>query len=442
MLAALALQLVVVSNATLIDPDVALPRRNQSIVLRDGRVEAVGDARTLRPPAGARVIDATGKFVIPGMWDMHVHADLTGARPLLGLFIASGVTGVRDMNGELPTLRRLQRAIDAGTLVGPRMVVSGPYISGRRVPIPHLLVTTAAEATRAVDSLARLGVDFVKVHNRLTPEVIAEVARSAQRHGLTFAGHVSLPTTPLEAARLGQRSQEHLYAFPNVCTRADSLVIAAAWELQRYIMGECTSVSQEATYAALARERSWVTPTLGVQRGLAEMRPLIVRGDSTAQYYSDTLMARLAEEFELPATPAPAHVRGGTLLFEKRLALVRALHRAGVPLLGGTDSPLAVGGPGGSLAEELRWLVRAGLTPREALRTVTTEPARYFAADSLGAITAGKVADLVVLDADPTADIGNVRRIATVVARGRVYDATALEGLRREARRQARAGAR
>jgi imidazolonepropionase-like amidohydrolase len=442
MLAALALQLVVVTNATLIDPDVALPRRNQSIVLRGGRIEAVGDARTVRPPSGARVIDATGKFVIPGMWDMHVHVDMTGARPLLGLFIASGVTGVRDMNGTLPTLRALQRDIVAGKLAGPRMVVSGPYISGRRVPLPHLLVSNAAEATRAVDSLARLGVDFVKVHNRLTPEVMAAVARAAATHRLPFAGHVSLPTTPLEAARLGLRSQEHLYAFPNPCSRDDSAVVAAAWELQRYIMGECTSAPQAPAYAALARTRSWVTPTLGVQRGLAEMRPLIVRGDSTAQYYSDTLMLRLAEEFELPPSPAPAHVRGGALLFRKRLALVGALHRAGVPLLGGTDSPLAVGGPGGSLVEELTWLVRAGLTPREALRTVTTEPARYFAADSLGGVTVGRVADLVLLDADPTVDIGNVRRVAAVIANGRVFDAAAIEQLRRDARRAARTGGR
>jgi len=442
MLASFALQLVVIANATLIDPDADAPRRNQSIVLRGTRIESVGDARTMQIPAGARVIEASGKFVIPGMWDMHVHVDVTGGRPLLALFIASGVTGVRDMNGRLPTLRGWQREIAEGTLVGPRMIVSGPYLSGRPVPVPHLLVTSAAAAEGAVDSLARLGVDFVKVHNRLTPEASAAIARASARHRLAFAGHVSLPTTPLQAARLGLRSQEHLYAFPVPCAPSDSAVIAGASELQRYVLGDCTRAPQEPAYAALAQERTWVTPTLGVQRGLAELRPLIVRGDSTAQYYGDSLVLRLAEEFELPSTPALAEVRAGALLFQKRLALVGALHRAGVPLLGGTDAPLAVGGPGGSLAEELGWLVRAGLSPREALRTVTTEPARYFAADSLGGIAAGRVADLVVLDADPTQDIANVRRIMTVVANGRVHDAASIERLRREARRAARAGGR
>ena len=437
-LTTLALQVVVIMHATIIDPDSPTVRADQAVVVRGSRIERVGPSATVRPPDGARVIDATGKYLIPGMWDMHVHVDVTGGRPLLGLFVAAGVTGVRDMNGDLARLRGWQREIVAGTLAGPRMVVSGPYITGRASPLPHLLALTPAEGERAVDSLARIGVDFIKVHNRLSPETSAAIGRAAARHGMVVAGHVSLPLSPLDAARSGVRSEEHLYAFPNWCSPADSAVIAGATELQQYVMGRCTSEPQAAMYAALAREQTWITPTLGVQQGLAELRVPIVRGDSTAQYYSDALLERLAEEFELPPAPPAAAVAAGQRLFERRLALVGALHRAGVRLLGGTDSPLTVGGPGASLVGELEWLVRAGLTPREALRTVTTEPARYFAADSLGSVSAGRVADLVLLDADPLEDVANVRRIALVMSNGRLFEARDLERLRVDARRAAR----
>ena len=186
-----------------------------------------------------------------------------------------------------------------------------------------------------------------------------------------------------------------------------------------------------------------MTPTLIVQELVATMRPTIVAGDSTAQFYSDSLMRRVAMEMELPPTPPPAAIAAGAVLFRKRMEVVRGLRAAGVPLLGGTDAPLAAGGPGKSLVGELRHLVAAGLSPREALRTVTTQPARYFAAaslgaDSLGAVAPRAVADLVVLDANPLVDIGHVARVHLVVANGRVYDRAALAALVAAARRGAR----
>jgi imidazolonepropionase-like amidohydrolase len=167
------------------------------------------------------------------------------------------------------------------------------------------------------------------------------------------------------------------------------------------------------------------------------MRPTIVAGDRTAQFYTDSLMQRVAMEMELPAAVPPSALAAGAVLFRKRLEVVRGLHLAGVPLLGGTDSPLAAGGPGMSLVGELRHLVAAGLSPREALRTVTTEPARYLAADSLGTVAPRAVADLVVLDADPVVDIGNVARVHLVVANGRVYGRSARAALKAAAQKAA-----
>ncbi len=438
-LLSLALQLVAITHATVIDPDVATPRRDMTIVIRGTRVERVVRSAPGAVPAGARVIDATGKYVIPGMWDMHVHNDFAGGRTLLPLYIANGVTGVRDMNGRLGNLRAFQRDIAAGTLVGPRMVVSGPYLVGRALPpafgMEHFVVNDSASAVRGVDTLAALGVDFIKVHNWIPASASRVIAQEAARRHITVAGHVALPTTPLQAAQRGQRSQEHLYAFLNECSPADSAVVAGGEPLQRFIMGECTSTSQAPVYAGIAATGMWVTPTLIVQVALGEMRPTIVPGDSTAQFYSDSLMRRIAMELEIPPdVPAPVRA-AGAMLFQKRMALVGKLEKAGVRLLGGTDTPLAAGGPGKSLVNELQLLVKAGLTPREALRTVTTEPARYFANDSIGGVAAGRVADLLVLDADPLVDIGNVARIAVVVANGRPFDAAQRQALVEDARR-------
>lgn len=442
----LALQLLAITHATVIDPDVATPRRDMTILIRATRVERVAPSATTKIPTDARVIDATGKYVIPGMWDMHVHNDFSGGRALLPLYIANGVTGVRDMNGRLQNLRAFQRDIAAGSLVGPRMVVSGPYLVGRALPpafgMEHFVVTDSASAVRGVDTLAALGVDFIKVHNWIPASAARVIAAEARRRHLVYAGHVALPRTPVQAAREGQRSQEHLYAFVNQCSAADSIIIAGGSPIQRFIMGECTSASQASAYAALATTRRWVTPTLIVQEALATMRPTIVPGDSTAQFYNDTLMRRVALEMELPPDPPAPMVAAGGKLFEKRLALVRGLHLAGVPLLGGTDAPLAAGGPGKGLVGELQLLVRAGLSPRAALRTVTTEPARYFATDSIGPVAPGHLADLVILDANPLADIGNVARIHTVVANGRPFDVAARQALVDEARRAARGAVR
>ena len=437
-----ALQLLAVTHVTVIDPDVATPRRDMTILVRGTRVERVAPSASLEVPAGARVIDATGKYVIPGMWDMHVHNDFSGGRALLPLYVAHGVTGVRDMNGRLQRLRAFQRDIASGSLVGPRMVVSGPYLVGRPLPpafgMEHIVVTDSASAVRGVETLAASGVDFIKVHNWIPAPAARVIAAEARRRKMTFAGHVALPTTPVQAAQAGQRSQEHLYSFLNECSGTDSSVIAGGAPIQRFIMGECTSRSQAPVYAALAKSGMWVTPTLIVQEALATMHPTIVPGDSTAQFYNDSLLRRIALEMELPPDPPAPMVAAGGRLFEKRMALVGALHRAGVRLLGGTDAPLAAGGPGKGLVGELQLLVKAGLSPREALRTVTTEPGRYLATDSIGAVARGHVADLVILDADPLADIGNVARIHTVIANGRPFDAAARKALIDGARNSAR----
>lgn len=423
MITSLLLQVVVISHVTVVDPGEGSVRRDQTILIRGTRIERVAAASSVRAPSGARVVDGTGRFIIPGLWDMHVHTDVPGGRSLLSLYVANGVTGVRDMDGDLATLRGFQRDVASGTIAGPRMVISGPYLAGQRVPVPHLLVRTPDDAIRSVDSLQHLGVDFVKVHNGMPPAAYFAAARQARQRGIVFAGHVFPPVTPLQASDSGQRSLEHLTGFQNPCAGSDSAVIAGGMRLQLFLLGGCTAEDQSPMYRGIARNTTWVTPTLVVQTEIVrpgEAPP----NDSLLHYFSDSLQALWRLMMPLPARDQvpPGAKAAGALLFEKRLALIKALHDAGVPLLAGTDAPLRPSPPGFAVHDELVYMVRAGLSPMEALRTATSEPAKYFAAtDSLGTVAPGRLADLVLLAGDPTTDIHNTRKIVAVIANGRVF---------------------
>ena len=435
---AVALQLVAITHVAVVDVEHGTSNRDVTVVIAGRRITAAGPTASTKVPAGARVIDGHGKWLIPGLWDMHVHTAVPTGQPLLSLYVANGVTGVRDMGGDFDLINGWRRAIDAGNLVGPRIVAAGPYLEGHGSPIAHIEVHTPDDARRAVDSLSVLGVDFVKVHSALPRETFFAAAREARVKHLALAGHLSRNVTVEEASDSGQRSLEHLLGFVNVCTPAESVAFAAADPLRRIVFNSCTSQDQRAVYQHLARNGTWVTPTLTPAWEFAVLPRHDVPGDTLARFLSDSLQRYMVAIFEPPpALPPEANVLGRRM-FAKRHELVRALYDAGVPLLAGTDAPMRNSPPGFGLHEELLELVRSGLTPGAALRSATYEPARYFRAlDSLGTIAPGKLADLVLLDGDPLARIENAHRIAAVFTRGRVYDRKALDQMLAAAARAA-----
>jgi hypothetical protein len=433
------LQLVAITHVTAIDVDRGTARPDVTVLIDGSRITAIGPAATTPTPSSARIINARGKYLIPGLWDMHVHTVVPTGRQLLGLYVANGVTGVRDMGGDFATIRRWRSEIAAGAVIGPRIVAAGPYLEGHSSPIAHIEVHSPDDARRAVDSLVSLGVDFVKVHSALPRETFFAAARAARERHLALAGHLSRNVTVEEASDSGQRSLEHLLGFVNVCTPAESVAFAAVDPLRRVVFNTCTSRDQRSVYAHLARNGTWVTPTLATAWEFAVLPKHEVPGDSLIRFVSDSLRTYLIQIFDPPPALPPDGDVLGRRLFVKRRELIRALHDAGVPLLAGTDAPMRNVPPGFGLHEELAELTRSGLTPIAALRAATTEPARYFGAvDSLGTIEVGKLADLVLLDADPRADIGNARRIAAVLTRGWVYDRAALDQLLADAERAAR----
>jgi hypothetical protein len=357
------------------------------------------------------------------LWDMHVHADVVYGRQLLGLYVANGVTGVRDMAGGWATLKGWRAEIAAGTLVGPRIIASGPYLEGGETPIPHILTRTPEEAARAVDSLVSLGVDLVKVHGRLTPPVFFAAARRARERGIPFAGHVSQAVGAQAASDSGQRSIEHMLGIPLPCTSAESLALRPRFPIQS-ALGRCRTTDLAPLYASFVRNGTWVTPTLTAAVEIATWPKRGLPGDSLAKYLPDTLKRFVLGIFPMPdSIPAGADSVGQAVLARRGRQLVD-MRRAGVGILTGTDAPLRNSPPGFGLLEEMTLLARAGLSNHEVLRAATLEPARYLSmTDSLGAIAPGMLADLVLLDTNPLDDIGNIRRLNTVIANGRVFTA-------------------
>jgi amidohydrolase family protein len=352
---------------------------------------------------------------------MHVHTTMPGGRDVLKFYIANGVTGVRDMASDWPTISAYRAEIARGVLVGPRILTSGPYLEGGDVPIPHLLVKTPADAKPAVDSLIKLGVDFIKVHGQLTRESYFAIARAARERHMPFAGHVSRVVGAADASDSGQASIEHLLAIPNACTEAEVTSLAPRYPTQA-ALGRCSTDDLAPLFARLRRNGTRVVPTLVAQLEVARWPKRDLPGDSVQRYLPDSLRKYVAEIFPMVDSVPPDADVTGLKLFDKRVAITGALHRAGVIVMAGTDAPLRNSPPGFGLHEELLLLTRAGLSPYEALRAATIEPARFLGlADSLGTIESGKVADLVLLTANPLTDIRNSSRTEYVVSNGRLF---------------------
>ncbi len=432
---------VAITNVTTIDVAAGTRMRGQTVVVRGERILRVGPADRVAIPRSASRVDGRGKFLIPGLWDMHVHAmqstDTARQQRVFDLFLANGVTGFRDMGSHLDTLRAIRAQIAAGRYVmTPRIVAAGPLLDGPKFRWSQSVawhMTNAAEARQAVDSLRRVEVDFLKVYGSLPRDAYFAIAAAAKENGLSFAGHIPLSVTSAEAVAAGQRSIEHNgMDITDVCvdsarTRIDRALTRwvregyAAWYSERLAYAGLRDPVRCAAHAKQMRERgTFLVPTIVLE--LRDRRALT----TTAFQYLDSLGRVACEGTVAGIMSAPDSVR--SRFFDGFLRDVREQHAAGISLLAGSDLSNACLVPGFSLHDELAALVQAGLTPREALAAATTGPAAYLRrSETSGRIATGHVADLVLLDADPIRDINNVRRIRAVIATGRVLDRAALD---------------
>lgn len=440
---------VAITGVTVVDVADGRLVPRQTVVVRGDRIVAVGQGPTVTAPAGAQLVDGTGKFLIPGLWDMHYHTpgEAETRTMSLPLAIANGVTGVRVMWGRPEHLA--ERAdIASGTLLGPRMIVATPIFDGRMWP--RSLSVDPEEARRQVASFARQGYDFVKIYQFLPRDVYLAIADEAKRLGIPFAGHAPLALTAAEASDVGQRSFEHDMGLALACSRDEARIraalVAEETKLPPYSFAEHVDIMVRtdteplatidpdkcSTLAATLRKNgTWLVPTLVLYRGRGASPGSPVHEDARLKYMTVATRGWFAKEPPIPAfdTLRP-HMA--------RLAIM--MQRAGVGILAGTDTPNPYVIPGFSLHDELALLVEAGFSSLEALQAATLNPAGFLnTSDSLGTIAPGKLADLVLLDADPLADIHNTTKIRAVVANGRYLDRAALDAMLADVERLASA---
>jgi len=415
---------------------------DNTVLVAGNRITFVGPAANATVPAGARVIDGRGKFLIPGLWDMHVHGFVYVFSDFAGpLMIANGITGARDMGYYVDTTLSWKSRIASGREIGPRLVV-GARVDGpvnKAGFVSHVI--TEQDGVRAVDTLVRKKdgssrADFIKPYSWVPRAAYFGVAAEARKLNVPFAGHVPYSVSVVEASNAGQRSIEHEDDLMRACSSRDSVLRARfgdtttlspgsqlavirsqARELRAsYDPAKCRSVIE-----TLARNHTWVTPTLVVYQPYAHGFDSASSHPELAKYVPGLVQGGWMRRAS-GLSPSDSMVVRSYFSFDR----TRDLRNAGVRLLAGTDMPQAFVYPGFSLHDELALLVRSGLTPLEALRTATYNPADYFVAlDSLGTVAQGKVADLVLLDADPLVDIRNTRRISAVIANGRLFDSAA-----------------
>ena len=354
-----------ITHVSIIDVRTGTTTPDQNVLIR-GRHIARITAGTAPLPKHDRELDGRGKFLIPGLWDMHVHVGASD----LPVFLTFGITGVRDMAGDLEELVAWRHGN------GPRLVFAGPLLRGPRSDTDSgsssgWVIRTAEQGTRAVDSLASRGVNFIKVHEGLSRDAYFAIAREARARHLAFVGHVPAALNPIEASDAGQKSIEHLEFIPDSCLGI--------------FRGEtppgCDSTHLDSLVARLAANGTWLDPTIGSFRTFAPQQfPAILAG------------------------------------FAQLVPLLRRRH---IRVLAGTDLGTPGIVAGASLHDELALLIEAGFTPLEALQAATVNPADFLGlTDSLGTIASGRLADLVLLNADPLRDIRGTRSIVAVVRAG------------------------
>lgn len=360
-----------------------------NVVIAGGHITSVGPSDRVSIPAGAHVVDGNGKFLIPGLWDMHGHlTDATeDAFPLL---IMNGVTGVRDMGGDLAQIDRWRSEIEKGTRVGPHIVRAGPFVDGPKEGVTNrLTVRTPEEARQAVRDLKAKGVDFIKVHNALPPDAFFALMDEARKEHIPVAVHLPRGVSSAEASDAGVASLEHV----------ETMSESALWQkgatakTVEQAVDETLGPAGQKLFQIFVKNGTWYVPTL-----VAYERGFVLWSNDP-----ESLKPRLD-------------------IHEKNIEIVRMMHKAGVPIMAGSDFSDWALVPGIDLHNELALLVESGFSPLEALQTATLNPAKFLdKTDTYGTIQVGRAADLVLLDMNPLEDISHTRKINAVVRGGKFY---------------------
>lgn len=414
-----------VSGVSIVDTTGGPIQPDMTVLVHGERITAIGRRMVVSVPKNAAVIDGKGKFLIPGLWDMHVHVTTTSdlAAPLM---VSLGVTGARDMGGDLAIVDWLRERINTRAIRGPQLFRPGPFVDSRKAGTPNRLeISTPDDARQAVHFLQERGVDFVKVHNGAPKAAYFALLEEAQKLGIPVAGHLPLDVDPLEAINQGHASLEHI-----VC-----LVEGPVTQMMKEgkTQDQAFAAIKDADLRILAKRmvarRTWFDPTLVAYYKRSYQWEPAIKDDANHLYAAGMLKQAWRAGRELPDRPdIRSRLAAGWKQF---VHMARIMREEGVPFLVGTDAGAKFVVPGFDVHEELRILTdEVGLTPLQALQAATINPARSLGKDrELGTIERGKIADMVLLDGNPLTMITNTRLIAAVILRGMVMNQRELQEL-------------
>jgi imidazolonepropionase-like amidohydrolase len=426
---------IALEGATLIDGAGGAPKEDALILIRNGHIEAVARVNEIQIPKGAERINLVGKTIIPGLIDAHAHVERWAAPR----YLAWGVTTVRDLHSANDSAFVLKNDLNLGSIVGPRMFTAGAMIDGAPATYPTATgVATASEARHAVDQRAVAGADYLKIYTKITPALLQPLMDEAKNFRLPVAAHLG-KIDALTAARAGVVSLEHMAGVVQAAARNPAVYyrahdrFLAGWTTEEQGWMALDSAALARTARALAQTKVAIVPTLILHEMLSRLdNPILLTRPGMEDVPEDAASVRSVAGLLRRTGWRPRDFQAFRRARARQNQFVREFKRAGGSIAAGTDAANQLLIPGFSLHEEMALLVEAGLTPLEAISSATRRGAQLLHADSLGVVTRGKVADLVVLNGNPTQNIGATRSIAWVMTRGRVVYP---DSLRREWRK-------
>lgn len=426
-----------ITNVNVVDVKTGKILKNKTIAIDNNRITAIYNKEIISSDSTI-VIDGKGKYLIPGLWDMHAHYKWSHV-DLDPLLIANGITGVREMWGNMPAFVEIQKRSQQEGLLSPDVYLSGDLIDGNPPAMPgSVVVTTPADAVDAVKNQIDQHVDFIKVYSNLSEDCFMAIAKEAKKRNIPFAGHIPNRVSIYKAIEAGMASLEHLYGFLEGClsqNNNENPPKSIEELISRFSEKRFDSLS-----SVLAKSSMWLCPTLTVNRAMSYLNDSIFINDNRKVYLPRYVLEIWNQKMN-PYTKSQidnfANSTRVRYLFE--LSLIGKMNEKGVKFIAGTDFPNPYVFPGFSLHDELSLMVKGGMPTLDAIKSATLNAAIFMnKEDDFGSIEVGKLASLVLLNKNPLENIENTKTIETVIVRGKVYSRKSLDLMLEQAKSNAK----